>query len=299
MAFAVGYGFGGALVGATGFYHITLAAAARFARSAPERAVTAVTVLGALAGPIFLPLAAILVESLGWRPAVRILGLTAAAGMAAAAALTPRGGASPEGTERPATLHVLTASWRDRAARWKLIAAPVAALGYGILIVHHVPIMVAAGLPLTAAAAYAGARGFVQLAGRVVLVPVVRRIGSSRAIVLTYLAGAAGVVTLAGSRVPAIAVAATVLTGVAIGTGPPLDAVFSAEVFDPGALGTLMGVQQLLAGMVMAVGPLAAGIAFDASGSHATTIVLSLAGFLLGTAAIARVAVAQRAAGPR
>lgn len=69
--------------------------------------------------------------------------------------------------------------------------------------------MIAAGLPLTTAAAYAGARGFAQLGGRLVLVPVVRRIGSPAAIVATYLAGAAGVVALAGSSTTAFAVAAT------------------------------------------------------------------------------------------
>jgi len=129
-----------------------------------------------------------------------------------------------------------------------------------------------------------------RLGGRLVLVPIVRRIGSPAAIVATYTAGAAGVVALAGSSTPALAVVATVFAGLAIGTGPPLDAVYSAEIFDPSDLGTLMGVQQLLSGVVMALGPLAAGIAFDASGSHATTIALSAAGFVLGAAAIRRVA---------
>jgi MFS family permease len=290
VLFAIGYGIGGALVAATGFYHVTLAAAARFSTASPERTVTAVTVLGALAAPIFLPVTAILVETVGWHATVRVLGSIAALGLAAAAALTPRGGSAPADSRRPGARSVLSGAWRHPAARWKLIAAPIAALGYGILLVHQVPIMIAAGLPLTTAAAYAGARGFAQLGGRLILVPVVRRIGSPAAIVATYVAGAAGVVALAGSSNPAFAVAATLLVGLAVGAAPPLDAVYSAEVFDPVGLGMLMGAQQLLSGVVMALGPLVAGIAVDATGSHTTTIVLSATGFAVAAAAIRRVA---------
>jgi MFS family permease len=84
------------------------------------------------------------------------------------------------------------------------------------------------------------------------------------------------------------------LAGLAIGAAPPLDAVYSAEVFDATALGTLMGIQQLLSGIVMAIGPLAAGIVFDATGSHAFTIALSAAGFVGAAAAIARAAAGGR-----
>jgi MFS family permease len=290
VRFAIGYGLGGSLVGGAGFYHVTLAAAARFSSERPERAVTAVTVLGALAAPVFLPLTAALAEARGWETTVRILGVLTAVGLVTAAAVVPAGGRAP-GRATPSTpAAALRRAWGDRTARWKLIAAPIAALGYGILLVHQVPVMVAAGLPLTTAAAFAGARGFAQLGGRLALVPVVARIGTPRAMTGTYLIGAAGAVVLAWAGSPAAAVAYTVLAGLAIGAAPPLDAVYSAEVFDAAILGTLMGIQQLLSGLVMAVGPFLAGVVFDATGSHAFTIALSAAGFAGAAAAIARAA---------
>jgi MFS family permease len=290
LRFAIGYGVGGSLVGGVGFYHLTLAAAARFSSDRPERAVTAVTVLGALAAPIFLPFTAVLVEAQGWEHAVRILGIITAVGLTAAAVVVPAGGTAPGRSVHGSSTAVLRAAWAHGATRWKLVAAPVAALGYGTLLVHQVPVMVAAGLPLTAAATFAGARGFAQLAGRLALVPIVARTGTSRALVGTYLIGAGGAVVLAWSGSPAAAVAYTVLAGLAIGAAPPLDAIYSAELFDGAALGTLMGIQQLLSGIFLAIGPLAAGIVFDASGSHTFTIVLSAAGFAAAAAAIATAA---------
>jgi MFS family permease len=148
---------------------------------------------------------------------------------------------------------------------------------------------VAAGLSLTTAAAYTGARGLAQLGGRLLLVPAVRRAGPVRVLVGTYFLGAAGVIALTWSAVPAAAVVATVLAGLAVGAAPPIDAVYSAEVFDPAGLGTLMGVQQLLAGVVLAVGPFAVGHAFDVTGSYSIGIVASAAGFAAAALIIGRV----------
>ena len=86
------------------------------------------------------------------------------------------------------------------------------------------------------------------------------------------------------------------VAGLSIGAAPPIDAVYSAEVFDDEGLGTLMGVQQLLTGMMMAIGPLVAGLAFDATGSHAVTITLAAIGYGLAALAIRRAVAVQRGA---
>ena len=225
LLFAIGFGLGGGLIGATSFYHVTLAAAARFDRARPERSVTAVSIAGAFAGPIFLPITALLVEGIGWEPTVRILGAIAGCGLLLSALLTPGGGAADPDPTGAGLWTVFRDAWADRPSRLKLIAAPVAALGYGILLVHQIPVMVAAGMTLTTAAAYTGARGFTQLGGRLIVVPVVRRVGSAPAMVGTYLVGAAGAGILLWTDSTAIAVIYTVAAGIAIGVGPVLDAV--------------------------------------------------------------------------
>ena len=66
--YAIGYG----VVSALGFYHITQPAAVRAAGEQSQRAVVWLTVLGAFASPIFLPLTAWLVDRFGWRSTLRI-----------------------------------------------------------------------------------------------------------------------------------------------------------------------------------------------------------------------------------
>lgn len=284
--FAAAFALGGAAIEATCFYHVTLAAAARAHRVERVRAVTAVTIVGAFAGPIFLPLTARLAESVGWRPTLATLGTIATVGLATAAAIVPRAAGRAEVTDRTPIAATVAAAWADPAARWKMIAAPLAATGYGILLVYQVPIMVAAGMPLATAASYGGARALTQLLGRIGLIPIVERFGIGRSYTATLLLGAAGAVALAWSPSPAAAITYVALAGAAIGAASALDAMFGAEVYDADGLGTLMGFQQLLAGVAAATGPVVSGIVFDATGSHAFTLSLSVTGFLLGSAAI-------------
>ena len=72
LPFAIAYVGGCGLVGALGFYHITQAVAARTAPAAPSRAIIWLTLFGAFSSPIYLPLTAWLVQSAGWRDAIRI-----------------------------------------------------------------------------------------------------------------------------------------------------------------------------------------------------------------------------------
>ncbi|HUK76527.1 MAG TPA: MFS transporter, partial [Thermoleophilia bacterium] len=72
LPFAIAYAGGCGLVGALGFYHITQSVAARAAPAEPARAIIWLTLIGALAGPIYLPLTGWLVEAAGWRNAIRV-----------------------------------------------------------------------------------------------------------------------------------------------------------------------------------------------------------------------------------
>jgi MFS family permease len=78
LAFGALYAIGGGAISALGYYHITQPAAIRSAPDNTERAVVWLTILGAFASPIFLPLTAWLVHELGWRGALRIHAVLAA-----------------------------------------------------------------------------------------------------------------------------------------------------------------------------------------------------------------------------
>jgi hypothetical protein len=80
------YATGCGVIAALGFYHVTQPAAIRVAPGASERAVVWLTILGAFASPIFLPLTAALVDAMGWRDTLRVLAAIAATVFLATAA---------------------------------------------------------------------------------------------------------------------------------------------------------------------------------------------------------------------
>ena len=67
------------------------------------------------------------------------------------------------------------------------------------------------------------------------------------------------------------------LTGVALGLLSPLHGLFAAEVYGEERLGTLMGVQQVVASVTGAAGPWLAGIALDYTGSYLVVLIAAAA----------------------
>jgi hypothetical protein len=78
VPFAIAYAGGCGLVGALCFHHITQSIAARCSPEAPARVIIWLTLFGALSAPIQLPLTGWLVESVGWRNAIRVEFVTVA-----------------------------------------------------------------------------------------------------------------------------------------------------------------------------------------------------------------------------
>ena len=66
-AFGVLYAVGAGGVGATGFYHVTTAAASRLGPGDPARSIAVLTAIGAFCSPIYLPAGAWLIQTTDWR----------------------------------------------------------------------------------------------------------------------------------------------------------------------------------------------------------------------------------------
>ena len=67
LTFAIAAAIGGGTIGALGFYHITQTAAVRISSNTSDRAIAVLTIWGAFASAVYMPIAAFLVEPLGWR----------------------------------------------------------------------------------------------------------------------------------------------------------------------------------------------------------------------------------------
>ncbi len=271
--FAVAYVMGCGIVGALAFYQVLLAVAARVAPQQPARAIAALTVFGAFASAIYLPLTAVLVNHVGWRDTVRIEALTVAAVMLFAAVVLGRGAVAPvHRQEWSPVRHALRRVWRSPAMRIWLLASLVSGAAQDTLLAYQVPIMVAAGLPLAAASLAAGIRGFAQLGGRLPLGTLIARRGARWSIVLAYaLAAGATLLLLAGGSL-GVAVIYALLAGVSLGMTSPLQGIYTHELNGERDLGMVMGVQSAFYGIGGAAGPVAVGLLLALTGGYAAAI---------------------------
>ncbi|MBM3141225.1 MAG: MFS transporter, partial [Chloroflexi bacterium] len=280
VLFVVGWGLGAAAVGGGLYYPVTMAATNRLYPDRRPAALSVLTLLGALASPIFYPVAGALVDALGWRAAVRVLVLLMVACALPAAALV-RSPAGTRGPERPAGPRRWRASARGVArlgapAGWLLCVAALSAAGTSAMMLHQVPAMQAAGLSLAASSSLAGARGLMQIPGRLVLAPTVRLLGLRGSTATAYGLVAVGVaalgLALAVGGAVALSLVFVVTAGVAIGLLSPLHGLLAAETYGDARLGTLSGVQQLIGAATGAAGAWAAGALIDATGGYGWTL---------------------------
>ncbi len=281
LAFGALYAVGGGLVGALGFYHVTMAASARVGPAERRpRNLALLTIWGAFASAIYLPVCAWLVEREGWRFAQRAMGLSVVVAFAIAGLLARQVRPVEVTPTTVSPLAALQLAARRPVVRRMLAAEAVAGVGIGILLVQQVPAMVDAGLGFTAAAGFAGARGFLQLLGRVPLAPVVRRTGTHAALVgALALVGVSGLLLLASGSW-AVAAAFAVVAGIALGAMSPLSGLYAQELFDHDNLGTLMGARAFVRQLFWATGPFVGGILVDRTGgTDATVWVIVVTGF--------------------
>ncbi|MBT8242021.1 MAG: MFS transporter [Acidimicrobiia bacterium] len=277
--------------GALGFYHVTMATAVRFNPADSSRAIAVLTIWGALASVVFLPLSDALVEALGWRSTVRVLAAIGIGAFVAAAALLPGNNREPTNGPRPSVADVLIATVSSPAARWFTIAVACGGVAMATLLVYQVPVMVAAGLSSTTAATMAGVRGFCQLGGRLPLAPIVQRLGRDRSLVLAFAALMAGGALLAVSGTISVALLFSVVAGFGIGAFSPLQGMKAEELFDRDVLGAMMGTYGAILLLAGSVGPVTAGIIAEQTGERrwaSLIVVVAATGALVSTIRLSR-----------
>lgn len=259
VSFVVYTAVGGGLLAAFAFYHVTQTLAVRLAPDAASRGVGVLTLYGAFASTIYLPLTAHLVETADWRIALRVLAAGAGVSLTLGAVALPGGTGAPNRSGRSRRGELLA----DPAVRRYAIASAGIGVSAGIVLVYQVTIMTLAGLSLTSAAWLAGARGTTQFVGRLPVIWAVDRIGSARSLQLAFASIAIGCAFLAFSGHIAIGLVYVVFGGVGIGATSPLQGIHGAAIFPDDRLGEGMGTLSLVFGAAMAAGPVAVSVAAD------------------------------------
>jgi MFS family permease len=288
-AFAATYMVGCAAIAAAGFYHVTQPAAMRAAPHAPDTAVVWLTILGAFASPIFLPLTNSLISAVGWRDTLRIQATIVLLVFAIAALAIGR---PPEPTVTPARASgrahaALREAWRDRIFRRWIAASVVSGAAVDIVLLNQVPAMIAAGLSAGTAASIAALRGLIQLAGRFPLSPIVRRLGTQRTIVASLIVAATGTLLLPTTGTIDTALLFSLLAGSSIGALSTLQGLHTHHVVGPRDLSLIMGAQQGVFAIGGAAGPALAGLLLQLTHSYTPTEILTTIGFLVAATVIA------------
>jgi MFS family permease len=244
------------------------------------------------------PLAALLIQSLGWREAYLVLGVLAAVvggGLALLIENDPRGrGLVPDGdpvppgapSARPAGASIGGAI-RSRRFVGLYAACLVASFGVFVPFVHLVPYALDHGVEPSLAVLLLGAIGVGSTAGRFCLGSLADRMGRGPALLVMF-AGMALALALwvVSTGFWPLAVFAFVY-GVFYGGWVAVLPAVVMDYFGGRNVGGIIGVLYTSVAFGTLIGPSAAGFAFDASGSYTLPILASMAANILAAAILA------------
>jgi MFS family permease len=271
--FVLAGAIGGGAFGALGFYHVTQTSAVRITPRATSRAIAVLTIWGAFASAIYLPLAAWLVQIWGWRATLRVITFSAVVALLLGAIYIDT--RTTEMAAGRGLLDELRIAMRSRPTRQFVVATGLLGIGIGTILVYQVPAMTAAGLTLSSASFWAGFRGFSQLGGRLPLMPLVDRLGIVGAYRLAVVSVAVGGVVLAFAGSAPLALLFALLVGFGVGASSPLQGMHSRDLFGTSGLGTAMGVLAMVFFVIGSLGPVAAGWLAETTGSRVIPVLAS------------------------
>ncbi len=279
VTFALVYGVGGGIVGATGFYHVTTVLASRSRPDEPEQAIAKLTVIGAFSSPIYLPITAWLLTQWHWRSVGRALAVSCFVGAVLAVVFARGGRAVGELGPSSNPIGAVRLAMSRPETRRMMLGFVCAGVAFSSVIVYQVPILTGTGLTLGTAGSVAGFRGLCQILGRVGLIRMVARFGSGPLLRASYWATAAGM-SLLLVRSLAAGVAFAVIAGAALGATSPLQAMYARTRFAEDDLGLLMGMQGAALGLAGAIGPLAGAVIRDRTGSWGPAVLIGIVGLV-------------------
>ncbi|MCF6509773.1 MFS transporter [Blastococcus sp. MG754426] len=282
-----------------------------FRRDRP-RALLTLTVVAGFASTIFLPTSQLLIDGVGWRPALVVLAAVVAACALPHALVLRRSPADlglvpdgrPDDGPRPAAAAPApdvdlapyrgpAAAYRRPAVRWLTLAAALQMVANAAVAVFLVAYLLEAGAPAGLAALAAGGLGALSVTGRIVLTVLAARVGIGRVTAAMLLGQAAGVAALFLLPQPAATVVFVLLFGAGFGVLNIARPALLGQVVPQPVFAAVSGQQALAVQFGRVVAPVAVGALITAVGYGAGFT--AIAGCVLAAAVL--LALADRAAG--
>ena len=222
---------------------------------------TALTLVAALASFIFLPLTQALIDAHGWRDALLILAAILAVITIPLHALVLRPAPPDAKDDHGATPSVAARDALRSGPFWLLSIAFFLASTAGLaMVVHSIPFLVERGHSPAFAAFAVGLIGVSQIPGRVLFAPLAERLPRPAAIAALFVLIAAGIAVLVTVHATWAVIVGLVLLGMGNGMSTLARATSIADLFGPGAYGTIASVAAFVTTAARAVGPVAAAV---------------------------------------
>jgi MFS family permease len=276
------------LVMATVLYEPAFTVVAKWFADAAERrrALTALTLVAALASFIFLPLSQALIDAYGWRDALVILALILGAVTIPLHALALRRPPSASGLHHHETTSAAAVTALRSVPFWLLSGAFFLASLTGIaMTVHAIPYLLERGEGPAFAAFAVGLIGVSQIPGRVLFAAAAARLPRPAAIATVFATIAAGIAVVVGVPGDTALLIGLVLLGMGNGMTTLARAAAVADLYGPAGYGTIAGVMGAVTTVARAAAPVAAALYAAAAGY--TTLLWTLAGLAIVAAALA------------
>ncbi|MCJ7726114.1 MAG: MFS transporter [Acidimicrobiia bacterium] len=246
------------------------------------RALAVLTLIGGLAGPLFLPGTERMVAAAGWRTTTLILaGTMLAAGAIDAVALPrgiPRSGAG--GTAPPRAVKLI----RDRRFVLFTLAMALSFGAFQTVFFHRIAVFEEAGFAVATVTLWAAASSLLSFPGRYAGPYLAERLGGIRIYSAATVLAAVAVLAMIGTgtwRMPVHFVG----FGLTFGAMLPIRAVVMAHWYSGPGYGRVMGAQWSFAAVAGALMPALAGLLRDRAGDYAPALVGVAVLFVLAAAA--------------
>lgn len=249
-----------------------------------RRAMTAMTLVAALASFIFLPLSQVLIDAHGWRDALLVLAVILAAVTVPLHALVlrpaPAADALPSAEQTPAGDALRSPPF------WLLsLAFVLASLSTIAMTVFAIPFLLERGHSAGFAAFAVGLIGVSQIPGRLLFAPLAALLPRPLATASVFGLIAAGVTVVVGLHSTVAVLGGLVLLGMGNGMATLARATAIADLYGSSAYGTIASVTGSMTTAARAAGPFAAAVYAGAVGY--TALLWTLAALPAAAAALA------------
>jgi MFS family permease len=252
------------------------------------RALATITLIGGLAGILFIPLTAGLVSAVGWRTAVRLLGvLLLAVGGATALFVLPSRRAG-EAAQR-ALVGAGSSAWgfaRDARFLMYTAALMLMLLSTQGVITHRIARFEEGGFSLNTVAVLAAVASAMSLPGRWIAPRLGDRYGANRVQAIIAMIVAFSVILMVGGTSTWQMIGHFVLFGLAFGALLPMRAMVMGGWYSGPIYGRIMGTQWTAVVLVGATGPVLVGVLRDATGGYRASFIVLAALFMASAGAI-------------